>query len=79
MMRVLSISSKSIRPMVTRFHAEPPGVEEMKICLNLLGHMTIMATTPLYGQKLLLRNQSTDDLETWYVASGTQVPPGLFN
>ena len=43
----------------------------MKIYTNELGHMTNMATMPIYGKKLkklLLQNQLTDDLETWYVA-----------
>ena len=33
--------------------------------------MTNMAATPIYGKNLknlLLQNQKTDDLETWYVA-----------
>ena len=29
-------------------------------------------------KNLFLRNQETDDLETWYTASGTQVLPNLF-
>ena len=44
----------------------------MKINTNELGHMTKMATMPIYIVKilknLLLQNQLTDDLETWYVA-----------
>ena len=43
----------------------------MKINSNELGHMTNMAAMPIYGKNLknlLLQNQSTDDLETWYVA-----------
>ena len=28
-------------------------------------------------KKLLIRNQKADDLETWYVAFGTQVLPNL--
>ena len=40
--------------------------------------MTKMATMPLYGKNLknlLLWNQTADDFETWYVASGAQVLP----
>ena len=43
----------------------------MKINSNELGHMTNMAAMPIYGKNLknlLLQNQLTDDLETWYVA-----------
>ena len=43
----------------------------MKININEVGHMTNMAAMPIYGKNLknlLLQNQLTDDLETWYVA-----------
>ena len=43
----------------------------MKMNTNELGHMTKMATMPIYGKNLknlLLQNQLTNDLETWYVA-----------
>ena len=44
----------------------------MKINTNELGHMTKMAAMPIYMVKtlknLLLQNQLTNDLETWYVA-----------
>ena len=40
----------------------------MKISTNELGHMTKMAAMPIYGKNLLLQNQLTNDLETWYVA-----------
>ena len=32
--------------------------------------MTKMAAMPIYGKNLLLWNQKSDDLETWYAASG---------
>ena len=49
----------------------------MKIYINELGHMTNMSVMPIYGKNLknLLQNQSTDDLETWYVALSMQVLP----
>ena len=54
----------------------------MNIYINELGHITKMAAMPIYGKKtlknLLLQDKLTDDLETWYVASGTQVLPRLF-
>ena len=48
----------------------------MKICINELGDMTKMAPMPICGktlQNLLLQNQLSDDLETWYVALSMQV------
>ena len=53
----------------------------MKIYINDLGHMTNMAVMPIYGKtlkSLLLQNQYTIDLETWYVALSMQVLPRLF-
>ena len=53
----------------------------MLICTNELGHMTNMATMPIYGKNrknLLLQKQYTDDLETWNVALCMQVVPRLF-
>ena len=53
----------------------------MKVRSNGPGHMTKMATMPIYGKNLKnisLRNQKADDLETWYLASGAQVLPSLF-
>ena len=46
---------------------------EMKACPNGQGHMTKMATMPIYGKnvKNLLWNQKADDIETWYAASST--------
>ena len=44
--------------------------------------MTKMAAMPLYGKNLknlLLWNQTADDFETWYAASGAQVLPNLLN
>ena len=47
----------------------------MKVYINGLGHMTKMATMPIYGKNLknlLLQNQKSYDLETWHVALRTQ-------
>ena len=44
-----------------------------KVCSNGPGHMTKMATMPIYGQnplKIFLQNQKADDLGTWYAAWG---------
>ena len=59
---------------------EPPWDVGMKMCSNVPGHMTKMASRPIYCKNVqnLLRNQETDNLETWYTASGTQVLPNLF-
>ena len=46
------------------------------VCPNGPGHMTKMATMPIYGKNLknlLLRNQKADDLESWYASSGARV------
>ena len=56
----------------------------MKICSNVPGHMTKMASRPVYMhvktfKNLLLRNQEADNLETWYTATGTQVLPNYSN
>ena len=52
-----------------------------KVCSNGSGHMTKMATMPIYAnnlkKNLLLWNQKADDLESWYALSGARVPPNL--
>ena len=52
----------------------------MKIYKNELGHMTKMAAMPICGKNLKKSSslELTDVLETWYIASGTQVLPRLF-
>ena len=39
-------------PNVTKFLLEPPWAEGIKICTNPQGHMTNMATMPIYGKNL---------------------------
>ena len=51
-MTISNISPKATGPVVTKFHVEPPGAEGMKICSNFAGHMTNMATMPIYGENL---------------------------
>ena len=61
---------------------ELPWDEGTKVFSNDPGHMTKMAAMPINGKNLknlLLRNQKTDDLETWYAASASRVLPSLFN
>ena len=45
---------------------EPPWDIGMKICSNVQGHMTKMASRPYMVKtfKTLLRNQEADDIET---------------
>ena len=56
---------------------ETPKNAGTKVCSNGPGHMTKMATMPIYG-KNLLKNQKADDLGTWYVAFGVLGLPSLF-
>ena len=51
-MTVSNISVKATGPNVTKFLVAPPEAEGMKICTNRQGHMTNMATMPIYGKKL---------------------------
>ena len=60
---------------------ESPWDGGTKVCSNGPGHMTKMAAMPLYGKnlkKFLLLNQTANDLETWYAASGARVLSSLF-
>ena len=43
---------KATEPIVTKFHIEPPCLEEKKICSNRPGYMTNLTTTPIYGKNL---------------------------
>ena len=45
-----NIFSETAGPMKAKFYVEPPWEGEMKTCLRLLGHMTKMAATPIYGK-----------------------------
>ena len=74
-------ASDTSGPIVAKFHRQLSGPLGKKNCTNGLGHMTNMATMPIYGKNLknlLLQNQQTDGLETWYVALGTQEELRLF-
>ena len=52
MLSISNISSKATGPVETKFHVEPPWVEETKICSNSPGHMTSIATKNIYGKNL---------------------------
>ena len=76
MLTVLNISSKVTEPVKTKFHEEPPGMEQTKICSNRSGHINNMAARFIYGKtlkKLLLYNQLIECLENWYIALSTPV------
>ena len=45
-------SLETSRPIEAKFHVEPPWDRGMKICSNILCHMTNMATMPIYGKNL---------------------------
>ena len=63
-----------MRPFELKLHMKTPYDRLAKICTNCTGHMTKMATTPIYGKKtfkyLLFWNQKANGLGTWYVAMG---------
>ena len=40
---------ETTRPIEAKFHVEPPWDGGMKVCSNGLGHLTNMATMPIYG------------------------------
>ena len=61
-MTVSNISSKATGPNVKQIPVEPPGAEGMKISTNRQGHITNMATMPMYGKpfrNLLLNHGQT--------------------
>ena len=51
-MTVSNISSKATKLIVTKFHIQPLGVEETKIFSNPPGHITNMASMPVYSKNL---------------------------
>ena len=63
-------SSETTGPIEAKFHVEPPWGGGTKVCSNSPGHMTKMAAMSIKTFKNLpLRNQKTNNLETWYAAS----------
>ena len=75
------ISSETTRPFELKFHMKTPYDRLAKIYTKCTGHMTKMATTPMYGQRpfkcLLFWNQKANGLGTWYVALGMLALPDL--
>ena len=47
------VSSETTRPFELKFHMKTPYDRLAKICTNCTGHMTKMATTPIYGKNSL--------------------------
>ena len=45
-------SSETTGPIEAKFHMEPPWDRGTKVCSNGPGHMTKMATMPIYGKNL---------------------------
>ena len=73
-------SSETTGPVKVKFHMELLWDGGTKVWSNGPGHMTKMATMPIYGKNfknLLLRNQKADDLESWYDSSHALVLPNL--
>ena len=74
------------------FDLEPPWDGGTKIYSNGLGHMTSMASMPIYGnnnkkysalerktiKNILLWNEKANDFESWYALLGAQVQSSVF-
>ena len=45
--------SKTVWPIKAKSHVEPPWEEGKKVSINARGHMTKMATMPIYRKNLL--------------------------
>ena len=45
-------SSETTGPFEAKFHMEPPWDGGAKVCSNGPGHMTKMASMPIYGKNL---------------------------
>ena len=68
------VFSETAWPIKLKFFMEPPWVVAFKFYSQYLGHMTKMATIPIYGKNpsnYLLQNRWADIHETWHVALGT--------
>ena len=64
-----NFSSETTRTIKAKLHVEHPWEGGTKVYLNGPGHMTKMATMPIYGKnrKKNLSNRWTDFNKTWYV------------
>ena len=59
------IFSETIRPIELKFYLKSTYDRLANICTNCSGHMTKMATTPIYGKKaeiiMLVRNVKSNE------------------
>ena len=65
------VFSETTRPIEIKIHMTTPYDWLAKICTNCYGHMTMMATKPIYGKNYLnifLWSQNANGLGTYYVA-----------
>ena len=72
-------SSENPGPIFFKLHVEPSVKEVLKICSNGHGPLIKIAAIPIYGKilkNLLLQNQESFKVQSWYIASWTQ---GLLN
>ena len=60
-------SSKNTRLFEAKFHMEPPWDVGMKICSTVPGHMTKMASRPIYGENLQTSPSEPRDRWPWNV------------
>ena len=47
------VFSQTIGPIELKFHVKTPYLKSAKLYTKYVGHMTKMATTPIYGRNLL--------------------------
>ena len=73
-------SSETAWPIKAKFYVEPPWEGGTKVCINGPGHMTKMATMPIYGKNLKKSSspEPADFHKTWYIASGTPAHHSLY-
>ena len=75
------VSSETTRPFELKF--QTPYDRLAKIFTNFTGHMTKMATRPIYGKNPLnvffsgIKRPMANGLGTWYVALGMWALPDL--
>ena len=58
--------SKTAWPIKAKFHMEPQWDGGTKFCLQGLGHMTKMATMPIYGNKSFSYQDNLPLRSLWY-------------
>ena len=71
--------SETTKPIELKFHRKTPLVSCLKIYTNCSGHMTKMATTPIYGKKPLKKSPQPEGRWPWdLVCSIEDVGPPKF-